>query len=71
MNDHLSKAAELEAQAAVLEAEATAIEAAHLPDHCDAECIECSYKPNCDEVTYRIGKAYLLRQRAANLRRQA
>lgn len=71
MNDNLSMAAELEAQAAVLEAEAAALEAAHLPDHCNAECTECAYKPNCDEVTYRIGKAYLLRQRAANLRRQA
>lgn len=69
--DNLSKAAELDTMAATLEAEAAAIDAAELPDHCNAECTACEYKPRCDEVTSRIGKAYILRQRAANLRRQA
>ena len=38
MNNHLAKAAELEAQAAALEAEAAAIDAEMLPDRCDLNC---------------------------------
>jgi len=67
MEDRLRQAEALEAQAAALEAEAAAIDATGLPDYCTLSCTECSYKAACDEVTQRIGKAYILRQRAANL----
>ena len=69
MNNHLAKAAELEAQSTALEAEAAAIDAEMLPDRCDLNCAACRHKPHCDEVTQRLGKAYILRQRAANLRK--
>ena len=69
MRDHI-QAAELEDLAATLEAEAAALaEQGGIPAHCSTWCTDCGYKARCDEVTSRIGKAYVLRQRAANLRR--
>ena len=67
MTEAAKKAADLEAQAATLEAEAAAIDKASLPDHCTFDCNACNHKGPCDQVTQLLGKAYILRQRAANL----
>ena len=67
MTENKKKAADLEAQAAALEAEAMAIDEASLPDCCTLDCESCSYKAACDQATQLLGRAYLLRQRAANL----
>lgn len=67
MTEAAKKAADLESQAATLEAEAAAIDKASLPDHCTVDCDTCSDKAACDQVTQLLGKAYILRQRAANL----
>lgn len=70
MNKAQEWADALEAQAARAEAEAESLDKASLPERCTFECDACSHKATCDQVTQLLGKAYILRQRAANLRKQ-